>query len=149
MPHFNKKIVGYAPTKMTYVQREPSEVSDYWEHDFWGDEKPPTRTVRETFVVDADNETTRQTATDWAEHSWRTSTKKATFTDKPNTPIDEVEVISLEKRNQGGRAWKVLIEGTYYVDLREDVMLDALRNGQGVKKVMLKGPSSGAAWAPR
>ena len=43
MPHLNKQIVGYVPAKMTYAQREPSEVSDYWEHDFWGDEKPTTR----------------------------------------------------------------------------------------------------------
>lgn len=134
MHSLNKKIVGYVPAKMTYVQREPSEVSDYWEHDFWDDEKPPTRTVRETFVVDADNPKTRQTATGWA------GSKKATFTDKPNDPINELEVVSLERRAEGGRAWKVLIDGTYYVDLREDVLLDCLRHGPGVKKGMLKGP---------
>lgn len=133
MPHLNKNVVGYVPAKMTFVQREPSEVSDYWEHDFWGDEKPPTRTVRETFVVDADNPNTRKTATEWAG-------PHAVFTDKPNDPIEEVEVVSLVLRGNGGRAWKVLIDGTFYVDLREDVMLDALRHGAGVKKGMLKGP---------
>lgn len=133
MPHLNKNVVGYVPAKMTYVQRAPSEVSDYWEHDFWGDEKPPTRTVRETFVVDADNPNTRKTATEWAG-------PHAVFTDKTNDPIEEVEVVSLVLRGNGGRAWKVLIDGTFYVDLREDVMLDALRHGMGVKKGMLKGP---------
>lgn len=137
---FNSKIIGYIPATMTYVQREESEVSDYWEDDIFSDEPATKRKVRETFVVDKANPKTRKTATDWAEASWRSSSKKATFTDIVNDPISEVEVVSLDIRGKGGRAWKVLLHDKYYVDLREDVLLDCLRNGTGVRNGKLQGP---------
>lgn len=141
MPTLNKKIVGYVPDKLKYVQRAPSQVADYWEHDLWGDEKPPSREVRGAFVVDASNDKTLKTAMEWAGHArWNQKGGKPTIEERDNAPIESIEVVSLDIRGNGGRAWKVLIENTFYADLREDVMLDALRHGEGVKLGFLKGP---------
>jgi hypothetical protein len=43
-----------------------------------------------------------------------------------NTPLKNVRVIGLDIRGNGGRAYKVLIDDKYYVDLREDVILETI-----------------------
>ena len=126
------QISGHIPEKLNYVQRQPRQVSDYWEDDVYLGEEPPTRNVRETWVVEVEEFKTARAAK-WAG-------KKPTVTARNNDPITEVEIVSLDKRGNGGRAWKVLIDGEYYVDLREDVMLDAIRRGKGGSGNMLKGP---------
>lgn len=129
---FNPKFSGKIPKGLKYVMRAPSVARDYWEHDIF-DGETMGRDVRETFVIDADSKESLATAIRWAGEN-------AEITECPNAHIPELELVSLEKRNEGGRAWKVLIGREFYVDLREDVLLDALRNGTGVKDAILKGP---------
>lgn len=125
-------MIGYVPTTMKYVQREPKTIREFWEHALDGDEKTEL-SLTEAFPVDAEDKKRLVTAMQWAgDH--------AKVTEMPNDPIPTIEIISLEIRAQGGRAWKALIHGTFYVDLREDVLLDALRNGEGVKNSELIGP---------
>lgn len=140
MPRFNSKFVGYIPENLKYVQRPATEVLDYWEHDFWDDgDKQKGVHLRETFVVDATNAKTLETAMRWA-RGYDREAKGVTVTERPNSPIATLEIISLDIRSEGGRAWKVLVDGLYYVDLREDVLLDTLKNGKGVTKGEFHGP---------
>ena len=136
-----RKLLGSIPDNLNYVQRPPKEIGDYWEHDLTEDgEKIPTVKVRETFVVDASNPKTLETAMKWAKNYGAVKERDITVSKRANDPIDTLEILGLDIRSEGGRAWKVIIHGTYYVDLREDVLLDALKNGPGVVNKELRGP---------
>lgn len=142
----SKNFTGYIPERIKYVQRPPREVSDYWEHDWLTPEELRRKgvMVSEAFPIDATNKKTLETAMRWAKGRYNYDPKakeiEPKITEVPNDPIPTVEVVSLDIRSEGGRAWKVLIHGTYYVDLREDVLLDSLRNGEGVVRGELTGP---------
>ena len=90
----------------------------------------------ETFVSDAENAKTCATGESWAERAktrWNPTTRtydEGSFRteDVDNVPIKDVVITSLEHRGQGGRAYKVIVNQRYYVDLREDVLLDAILN---------------------
>lgn len=44
----------------------------------------------------------------------------------PNDPITSVRILRIEERGNGGRAYKVLLDDKYLVDLREDVVIDTM-----------------------
>ena len=99
------------------------------------------RRVRPTFVVEAENPKTRATAVAWAERRyWSQPVSKAELIERPNVVIPSVELITLDRRSQGGRAWKVLVDDTFYVDLREDTLLDVLLYGQDNGQGIIQGP---------
>lgn len=75
---------------------------------------------KSAFPVDPDKEKTVETARKWAGAKYKE-------VEVDNNPISDVEIISLEERGNGGRAYKVLVHGKYVVDLREDCVLDAIR----------------------
>lgn len=141
---------GYIPDRLKYVQRAPSEVRMYREDKYMEDDEPKEAPIslRETFVVDATNEKTLKTAREWAgarmtyqENTFRLEDPVGmSITELPNDPIPALELVTLEVRGEGGRAWKVLVHGQHYVDLREDPMLDALRHGPGVRNGEILGP---------
>lgn len=139
------KFTGYIPPRIKYVQRAPREVSDYWEHDWLTPEELRRKgvLVSEAFPIDATNKKTLETAMSWAgrrNYYDKGPEIAPKITEVANDPIPTLEIVSLDIRSEGGRAWKVLIHGTYYVDLREDVLLDSLRNGSGVVRGELTGP---------
>jgi hypothetical protein len=135
-----KKLSGYIPSRLKYVQRPAKEVEPYQEHEL-GETPEPGVLLRETFVVDATNPRTLKTAMEWAERGIARQKKDSvTVTERDNSPIPVLELITLDIRSEGGRAWKVLVDGQYYVDLREDVLLDTLKRGKGVQKGELHGP---------
>lgn len=140
MHFFNSKITGYIPERLLYAARTSAVRKDYWESDiFAGEAAKETFDVRDTYVADFNSEKQVTSARSWA----MAGREPNSLTDEQqvyNEPIDEVKIISLEHRGNGGRAWKVLIDDTYCVDLREDVFLDAIRNGNGMVKDMLRGP---------
>lgn len=91
--------------------------------------------VNETFVSDADNAKTCETGKAWAENNqiYDRKTQKYsklgyTVEEMDNTPTNNVRITSLEHRGNGGRAYKVIVNDKYYVDLREDVLLDTILN---------------------
>lgn len=47
----------------------------------------------------------------------------------PNEPFTGARILSLEHRSQGGRAYKVYVQGRVF-DLREDVLLDIMLNSK-------------------
>lgn len=97
--------------------------------------------VRPVFPVEEGNEKTLVTARRWANQrrsvwvpdaslphggKWEEPrTEEVEEVVMPNTPMKNIRVLSLEKRSQGGRAYKALI-GDYYVDLREDDVVDCI-----------------------
>jgi hypothetical protein len=46
----------------------------------------------------------------------------------PNEPIAGIRLVDLEYRGNGGRAYKVVLPCGYYVDLREDILLELARS---------------------
>ena len=48
------------------------------------------------------------------------------YEDRPNDPMTGLQLITLEIRGEGGRAWKVKASDGYVYDLREDALLEAM-----------------------
>lgn len=86
-----------------------------------------------TFVVNADSPNLCDTADRWAtQYDWQTkTTTKPVIFSYSNDPIENIVIVDLEKRSEGGRAYKVIFEQNgknHYVDLREDVLVDVIKN---------------------
>lgn len=135
----SKVAIGSIPAKITYISREATEVpvGCQWDIDysFDGQSKNIKESVNATFPAASDDAKALARGIAWATSSYATydfatntyDTKTPTYfqTEVDNVPIKNVRVLSLEERSQGGRAYKVLI-GKFYVDLREDVLMDTL-----------------------
>ncbi len=103
-----------------------------------------------TFVVDASSERSMNTATEWARSqdayllsyeerkskSWGELLESLAEPIKnvvPNDPIPYVTILGFECRGNGGRAWKTLLPNGHLVDMREDVLLEAMHKA-GIEK---------------
>lgn len=71
-----------------------------------------------SFYTNKDSASMQETAKSWAD--------KEKGEELINNPFSNVKIVGLEQRNEGGRAYKVLIDDLYYVDLREDVLMDVI-----------------------
>lgn len=117
-------MIGNLPEKLIYISKAPCKTE--WE---WDDFQRTTKMVREdvlpTFVADPTRPKTVETGLHWAE-GWGERNKSITQITVDNKPFP-IRILSLEKRSEGGRAYKCLIgPEKYYVDLREDVLLDTI-----------------------
>ena len=117
---------GYIPKVLTYVcQNEKTiECNRWWREDLGVSEDFPAYPL---FVVDQDNEKTLDTAMSWAK---RDDKEPVVLKNILNTDIHNVTIVALEIRSEGGRAYKATFEykgKTFYVDFREDVLLDCIR----------------------
>lgn len=110
---------GYIPEKVVYVCRTPTTEELYFD-DCDEDIKIASFKVTETFPVEYGKKL--DTAIKW------TGLKKPKQIELLNSPIKKVRICNLEERGNGGRAYKVLINETYYVDMREDVVLETIIN---------------------
>lgn len=122
-------MIGNIPEKVVYLDQVPKQID--WE---WDDFKRETVKVGEMvvplFVADPLKPKTVETGVSWASRDWYRSDKEKKHTptqlEVENKPF-KIKIISLEKRSEGGRAYKVMFgENNYYVDLREDVLLDSI-----------------------
>lgn len=131
-----KVAVGSIPEKITYVFSDQKEVPVGCEWDIdWRETDDGPKTVKQlvtpTFPVDSSDNKTMTRALDWAKNGGWNYDLKQRIIKTPSTkevdnhPISNVKVLSLEQRGQGGRAYKALIDN-FYVDLREDVLMDTL-----------------------
>ena len=132
-------IDGTIPKQITYV----SGPQTLMEIDLGTDEtidKLEKQLVSPTFV--STTETTLLTARKWIQHKrvreYNPETREYYYDYSPvleqtvdNKPIDNLRIIGLERRGNGGRAYKVLIDDLYLVDLREDVLMDTM-NQHGI-----------------
>ena len=127
---YTKIAVGTIPVQINYVYSAPEQVVA---KSSWDDTKNKTSiTVNSSYPVEVGDEKSLDRAKKWAEYlnvcSWDRKAIKhiaqiATFN---NDPLENLKLISLESRGESGRAYKVLINDKYYVDLREDVLMDVM-----------------------
>lgn len=138
-------IYGGIPDKITYVVKKAVQVHRGW-HGVDIDLMSLAAPVKAipAFPVDPSSKTALDTAMRWA----REASHPSPHVETDNAPIAEVEIITIEARAEGGRAYKVRLRGVHdgsggdslYADMREDVVLDAMLVN-GVKKGgTLKGP---------
>ena len=143
--------MSYRPENLKYIAQRSADLAIYRSNSEarlrpWSAKPQRIVHVRPTFIADALKEKAIERGVAWASQQvWDATEQKylpgvCEVFDKPNSPIAQVELLDISRRGGGGRAWKVLIEGTFYVDLREDRLLSALRDGKGCKKSMLIGP---------
>lgn len=109
--------------QVAYVSRKPFILKDLHGNDV---------EVRDTFPYNPESKTAPDTAMSWALTRSRWELPK--FEDPkpevmilPNAPF-KVKITSLEFRSEGGRAYKVIDEQFRRFDLREDQLLEALRD---------------------
>jgi hypothetical protein len=127
---YTKVAVGTVPTQINYVYSSPEQVVA---RSSWDDTKNKTSiTVYSSYPVEVGDEKCLERAKKWAEylnlHSWDTKAVKhiVQIDTLNNDPLEKLKLISLESRGEGGRAYKVLVNDKYYVDLREDVLMDVM-----------------------
>lgn len=126
-------VRGSIPEKLMYICAKPMTLRDGGEGLNAGCEG---QTVTPAFVTDATNEKTKKTGYEWARRmsgnyrygSDRDSNFEPLYMPRKNNPITELKVVELERRAQGGRAYKVIHRGGYLVDMREDVLMDVIFN---------------------
>lgn len=115
--------VGYIPENITYVCRKPTKKRTTWDS--------LKAEITELDVIPcfaAQNEKALETARSWG-RTWNHETQQDEDVyeefESDNTPI-KLQIVGLERRSEGGRAYKVINEHGYYFDLREDVLFEAI-----------------------
>ncbi len=124
----SKVAVGSIPEKICYIFSKETKavIGCEWDVSWYDKSQNKTEKVLPAFPVDDADEKARDKATQWAERGYYGQPKQvAKYQTVDNVPVKDVRVFSLEHRGQGGRAYKVII-GKYYVDLREDVLMDTM-----------------------
>ncbi len=134
----SKPIVGNIPENVTYFFSATKKLESYWEDDAlhagWvGQEVTPA------FCSDSINVKTMETGRNWANGWWNQKKVEVKETSRKNDPIKGIKIISLEKRSEGGRAYKVVTLDNFYFDLREDVLMDTMLNAGISKDGILNG----------
>ena len=118
-------MIGNIPENLVYFVQKAKKISTKW--DDIKDCNINKITVYPVYVSDATNKKTLKSGEDWAKGGfYHNENEMKEKIEMLNAPILDIKIVGLEYRNQGGRAYKVLIDDKYYVDLREDVLLEAM-----------------------
>jgi len=132
----NKKA-GSIPKDLTLFARKEVTVQFNWEDVEGGEIK---HKVRPVYISDSANAKTKETGLAWASmgygyfnyetRKWDTNKEPATIVETPNVPFSNLQIVTLEIRDKGGRAYKCKadigdVKGAYF-DMREDVLLDCM-----------------------
>lgn len=107
---------GQIPTSLTVVLKTAVEY----------DTPAGKIKAQAAFVTDTATESSLEVAKTWANRN-PGATDSPRIVTIPNDPILGLRILDLDVRCEGGRAWKVLTPEGWYVDLREDVILDIIR----------------------
>lgn len=126
-------VVGSIPDKVCYVHCGLKEVpiGCMWDIEYGPEAKTIKESVLPTFPADNSDEKMKSTAINWAKSNYRYNNINVNTIPDPdkdivnNDSITGIKVLSVEHRGNNGRAYKALI-GKYYVDLREDVVMDTM-----------------------
>lgn len=116
--------------KILYVCKEPTEFKTTFDDD---DTAIITTTAMPAFPVDPTNEKTIKTARSWAIDRYSSDLNKPHLEAETMNLVNKVQVVHLEHRGNGGRAYKVIVDDNFYVDMREDVILESMLN-LGIEK---------------
>ena len=134
---------GKIPKKLKFYCKPETKIRFRWSDVEFEDPSAADVSAIPVFITDAENLKTQKTAVDWAGRAqwhWDPVTGKRVDVSKPymiveadNLPVKSVRIIGLDIRGNGGRAYQALVDETYLVDMREDVMLDTMINvGMGL-----------------
>lgn len=128
-------IKGTIPKEVVYIFRDeitldPPKADDFYDNITF-EKGHSGQKVWPTWVVEEDNIKTILRAVEWAEKNNKTILVKQIK--MQNAPIEKVQIVGINKRYEGGRAWKAIIDDKYYVDLREGSLMDLLFDN-GIKK---------------
>lgn len=90
--------------------------------------------VRATWVVDAESDKMLVRAKDWAKFDPNSRRKVSDHNPdcypQANDAMDELRLVGIDHRQEGGVAYKVVTPQGYLVDLREDEFLEAVFEGR-------------------
>lgn len=114
-------MTGYIPTHITFISREPETIVNEWED---GGEINSFE-ARPTYV--ATNDKTKESGLSWAQ-GYNSTKRGITTTEAENKPFKSLRIVSYEKRNEGGGAFRAIADDKWYIDVRTDTLLDILVN---------------------
>jgi hypothetical protein len=123
---------GSIPAKLLIILSTPKMVGVEWDDLEEGNYETKKIEVRPGFVSDIKNKKTIETGRKWAKQStWdyekkEYKTASVTELEADNVPKSGYRIVSLDIRQKGGRAWKVVSPEMHWFDLREDVLLDLM-----------------------
>ena len=98
-----------------------------------------TRTLEETdiplvFPVPADcTKKRKQAAKEWAVGWYRNECIPPKSSEEVSNRFSHIDIQTIEKRAEGGRAYKAILEDKWGIDVREDIMMDCIQN-KGIKR---------------
>lgn len=134
----NRVINGSIPEEIVFIYGGKRKIGNWWS-DFES-KKFPMEEVTPAFISDSKNQKTIESGENWAKGGYylkpAVNVKKEIM---KNDPVEGFKIIDLEKRSEGGRAYKILTPNGFYVDLREDVLLDTMLECGIEKGGILKG----------
>lgn len=139
--------LGKIPKKLKFYCRENTKIGFRWSDVEFEDTSVSDISAIPVFITDAENPKTQSTALSWVTQKyWHEDplTNKRGYVSRPhmiierdNTAVKSVRIVGLDIRGNGGRAYRALVDETYLVDMREDVMLDTMINvGMGVNATL-------------
>lgn len=112
-------MVGNIPKNITIFSRPPQTLTDEQRKHY------KYSTVFPSYVSDATNKATLKTGESWVKYYKTYADVKSVS--RENKPTAGYRILDLDVRSEGGRAYKVVSPYGEYVDLREDVLLDTIR----------------------
>ena len=99
--------------------------------------------VTKVFVTDKESKSQQKTAATWAKkynheycketQTWKELNKKVETLDIKNKPFSGLQILDIEYRASGGRAYKCRTSEGWYIDVREEVILDTMIH-EGIHK---------------
>ena len=109
-------IIGYVPEEIVFIYSLSKQVGEV--------------EVFPAYIADSKNEKTIESGESWAKYcGYSKEERKVKKEKRKNSPIKNIQILELEYRGEGGRAYKVFIpNGEFYIDLREDVLMDIILN---------------------
>lgn len=129
----DKVVIGFFPKQICYVSSIKQEVAVgcEWDVDYGVNSNDKMEEVIPAYPANNDDKKSIGTAVNWAKNDIAYVSGKSDASTEPtkevvdNNVITNVRLLKLEQRGNGGRGYKALVNN-YYVDVREDVVLDTM-----------------------
>jgi hypothetical protein len=118
------------PEKIVYISGKKTTISlsfDDYKTVILSEEVTPA------FIASATSEKSIETGKEWVRNKNFDISIEPSLCFVENKEITSIRVVGLEHRSQGGRAWKVVLPNGFFVDFREDILLETIRT-VGVKE---------------
>ena len=117
------------PAKLTYFCRSPKQMKDL---------SGKVITVLPTFPANHESPARMKTAEDWSKTKYHDNDPKlSSSVERKNEPFSYLQIVDLDYRNEGGRAWKVIDSHGHLFDLREEILQEVIVNCQICKRYLI------------